>query len=818
MPGKFHLNSFLHRVRIPGGEFDTSARAMYRVSAKGSLMSYEKAFCTRAELRIVRGSTIERKQMSTKTTFKRIALVTVAALGFGTMASVAPASAAASTLTSVKVSDATVYGFVGDTLTAKVLIQAVGAAGAALSTDDSVTLTAKLASSSPTNGTAPDSVATDSSTAAGTSQLLVDNFRFVESTTASPYFTTTLTPLAANAKTITVAAVSATDTKTAAYVAKLVYRPSTPGTYKMTVTPSDFAAGSSAVYTAGTITFVVLSAGAPTGDGGVLSPYNAAGGVAGAGNYNQVKVTGQKGTGALGTRVVVTGSTIEAAVAGGTLSTDKTTLTIPGVTAAAINQGLINVLTPTAGTVTVNTYRETSVGTYSATADATVTITVLAAALSGTVTSNTALMSLLAATVPTATTDAAIVTAPIVSASLPVSATSIAHVQVVQYDALAAEASTSKTQAVTAEISGAGRIGTDSTGSNATSYVAVAAGSTTAPISATSDFYVFNDGRSGVATITVKVGGVTALTRTISFTGVATQVKLVAATAAAPNPSKSYLAVGGTMTISVLPYDANNVKMSAVAVTAASETSTVASVLSSSYAGGVVTVTGVAVGKTNITIKNGTDGTLVVPVEVTKSTGKAVLTLDKTSAQPGEKVTWTITATDVNGRPTADGTSVALFSSITSNMSVTGLPTGTETLTGGVSTGSFFAPVAGSGTLTITAKQGTAHDTYIAGLKAATAAGTTYTAVSDVVSMAIVNAATDAAQAAAEEATAAANDATDAALSAAEAAEAATAMAQEAVDAVAELSAQVASLISALRAQITALTNLVVKIQKKVKA
>jgi hypothetical protein len=43
-------------------------------------------------------------------------------------------------------------------------------------------------------------------------------------------------------------------------------------------------------------------------------------------------------------------------------------------------------------------------------------------------------------------------------------------------------------------------------------------------------------------------------------------------------------------------------------------------------------------------------------------------------------------------------------------------------------------------------------------------------------------------------------------------------MAQEAVDAVAELSAQVTSLISALRAQITALTNLVVKIQKKVKA
>ena len=48
-------------------------------------MSYEKALVSQAELRIVRSSAIERKQMSTKTTFKRIALVTVAALGFGVM-------------------------------------------------------------------------------------------------------------------------------------------------------------------------------------------------------------------------------------------------------------------------------------------------------------------------------------------------------------------------------------------------------------------------------------------------------------------------------------------------------------------------------------------------------------------------------------------------------------------------------------------------------------------------------------------------------------------------------------------------------------
>jgi hypothetical protein len=48
----FHLPSFLRRVRIHGGEFDSSARAMNRVKQVRLLQ---------AEPRIVRGSTIERK-------------------------------------------------------------------------------------------------------------------------------------------------------------------------------------------------------------------------------------------------------------------------------------------------------------------------------------------------------------------------------------------------------------------------------------------------------------------------------------------------------------------------------------------------------------------------------------------------------------------------------------------------------------------------------------------------------------------------------------------------------------------------------------
>jgi hypothetical protein len=78
---------------------------------------------------------------------------------------------------------------------------------------------------------------------------------------------------------------------------------------------------------------------------------------------------------------------------------------------------------------------------------------------------------------------------------------------------------------------------------------------------------------------------------------------------------------------------------------------------------------------------------------------------------------------------------------------------------------------------------------------------------------------------AAAEATDAANAATDAANAAAEAADAATAAAQDAADAVAALSVQVSEQIAALRAQndslrkqLIALTNLIIKIQKKVKA
>jgi len=138
---KFHLNRFLRRVRIHGGEFDTSARAMYR---------NEVVYPLQAELRIVRSSTIERKQMSTKTTFKRIALVTVAALGFGVM-SVVPSNAAinADTLT---LSAATAAQTTAETATSTSAVVTVSFLGGTL---DSMSVTASLVSAPAGNTALP---------------------------------------------------------------------------------------------------------------------------------------------------------------------------------------------------------------------------------------------------------------------------------------------------------------------------------------------------------------------------------------------------------------------------------------------------------------------------------------------------------------------------------------------------------------------------------------------------------------------------------------------------------------------------------------
>jgi len=177
---------------------------------------------------------------------------------------------------------------------------------------------------------------------------------------------------------------------------------------------------------------------------------------------------------------------------------------------------------------------------------------------------------------------------------------------------------------------------------------------------------------------------------------------------------------------------------------------------------------------------------------------------DKDSYVPGEAMVITRTAKDKSGNPVADGSSAP---AVIFNKAIGGTAPAAGFYVGGVLATSstkpaVFAPsVSGAFEARITGYNGSSAATS-AIIKTAT----------------VESGSAEAAVDAANEATDAANAATDAANAAAEAADAATAAAQDAQAAVAALATSVSSLIAGIKAQITSLTNLVIKIQKKVKA
>ena len=320
----------------------------------------------------------------------------------------------------------------------------------------------------------------------------------------------------------------------------------------------------------------------------------------------------------------------------------------------------------------------------------------------------------------------------------------------------------------------------------------------------TKSAYFISDGTAGTSVITFTAGGVLIATRTISVTGAATGYVF-------GTPTKAVVGVGETGSVAITGTDALGTTTGAASVWAFSSDATIATVNSSQAS--TVVITGVKSGTATITVANNAvlasaTITKTLAIKVGALTAKTVtLSFDNSAPQPGEKVTVYVNAVDASGNPVADGTR-ALFSSagLSSSLSVQGATytaSANVDLVGGKGTYTFYAPT-GTGSLTLTATEGAATDSTTKG--------------SITGSVTVVNAAADAATDAANEAAAAASDATDAALAAADAADAATTKAQEAVDAVATLSAQVSKLISALKAQITTLTNLVIKIQKKVKA
>jgi hypothetical protein len=406
--------------------------------------------------------------------------------------------------------------------------------------------------------------------------------------------------------------------------------------------------------------------------------------------------------------------------------------------------------------------------------------------------------------------------------------TPAAIIKITQLNAAGGSAS----ESITAIVSGVGTVVSGPQGSSAAISAFTVTGNRVLVAKAGDLIQVYSDGNSGVSTITLtSSSGVALGAKTVTFYD--TKPATVTATV-----KKAHVLAGTTNVVKVLAVvvkdAAGNPVVNATVTAAATDTTTTVGGAATClaydstdkvYYCGIAGKSATTFGKVGYTVTaTGVDTALTkvtTTADVTFSFGVAAklsITAPAT-AGPGEEITYTMTATDKNGLPIADqayGVNAPgglVFDELVSSGFGTKTPfLATESFTSvsGVFTAKGTMPVAGNAVATWTLNgDGTAD----AGAIAKAISGTDVA-----VTVTTVNAGVDAAAAAAEEATAAANDATDAALSAAEAAEAATAMAQEAVDAVAELSASVTKLISALRAQITTLTNLVVKIQKKVKA
>jgi hypothetical protein len=629
--------------------------------------------------------------MSTKTTFKRVALVTVAALGFGLL-STAP-SGAATQADSLSLTSATATMQTGETLTA-------GSSTATLSflggdTADSMTVTAFLVSAPAGNAAIPMLSISDTTSAFAKATAPVTKTAY-NTVLGQVAFVAPATALVANSASFKVFLADATDSSGKTAAAKA-------GTYVISLSP------------------------AVTGGGGVK-------------NSSAVTLTI-------------------------TVTTNPKLDTVAASATVVLNKG------------------ETS----SATADDTVTNT------------KTASTTTAAATISVALLNAA----------------AVATVG----------------ESYTATVSGPGILGSGAnsgatiTGPNATGRAIT--------VKATDVVQLFPDGASGVSTVTISSAlGVVLGTKKVTFYGATTTLK-----ATVIKPVIGAAATAGT--ILVTASDAAGTEVQDAAINVFSSNTATASnsyTACASYdatngtagAGYLCSVTGVAAGTVTITPTtktSATDATVGavsgtgVSIRVGSTTPASVsVTLDKASYIPGEKATVTIALLDSTGLALADGNYSAIFATGGIAADYT-LGSGSDTLTDTVIRG--FASGVKTYTVFMPISESTVKFSWTTGSTAAAAGtglATANQAVAGSVSVAVVSSSGSAATDAANEATDAANAATDAANAAAEAADAATAAAQDAADAVAALSTQVAELISALKAQITSLTNLVIKIQKKVKA
>jgi hypothetical protein len=763
--------------------------------------------------------------MSTKTTFKRVALVAVASLGFGLL-SVVPSNADITVQTVVY----TAPGSAGTTEAATV----AGVIGTPLVITVTNTIT----------GVAGD-IATDLPVLTGTATTAGSAVTVANSTHASVSATNAATQvITAGSAAITV---GVGNTTTVA-VRTLTFTPDLAGTYVFT------SAVAGTVITAGAITVTVASTGPViTSTGGTSNVPGVAASVSGVGN-GATFITLRVQANALDTAYVVTTSGVGslfgttpnvAGIAAGSTVVLNTAGTIAGGFAVpkgavlpSVTQFVVadaftfNAISSVAGTQTVTV---TPVG--STTPPSIMTITWGAAAVPA-VSTTTARLNAADGVVADGTD-----TPILVSRALATQAANI----IVTVRTAAGTALIGQT--VSATITGSGLIRAVN---GAAAGTGIARATSVVTTGSVASVHVSADGTAGVGTITILVGTTVVATKTVTFHGAvatltATQgvgVMRSGRTAASTEASMTLggvdparttaLAVGQdtatNISIVAKDVDGNVVPLAANPTAVISDAAVISAVNIAACTGVALTVCASGPGNfiaNTVSAVGGVSGaaatvtfrtphptvagtfisTAALPFTLggTKTGGTVTMTLDKATYEPGERMIITYTAKDSAGNPVHDWTTVGAPSS---NKNIVGLNTAGIYVAGkhvyGDEAGELtYAPVT--------------PGAFLVTLGTGTATGASITATATVGDDAATAASTAAADAAAE-ATDAANAATDAANAAAEAADAATAAAQDAADAVAALSTQVATYISNLRKQITSLTNLVIKIQKKVNA
>jgi trimeric autotransporter adhesin len=795
-------------------------------------MTYERAFFAQAEPRIVRGSTIERKHMSTKTTFKRIALVAVAALGFGVL-SVAPSQATADDLT---ITAGTVtYGGTAErpTVGVSVTIPVNLAIGTGTNTTwDTVTATI----TKPNNSVIANESITAATTGTGTMLALT---RVAEKNAVGVYETTAATVLVGQAGTFT-------------------FTPDVPGKYVVTLTATPGAAATKSVKN------VEINVGGMALTQGATNLGKATTGTQILGRPSTFTFNIPAGAAQNARYTITSTGTISSILSGtanlgSTVSAHTAATGITAVAGSTYASGAVYTVqnasgTTTSGALSTATYpalmEQVSIQIESPATAGAVSVSVTTAdALSGLVTTvGTGTVTYAAAVVADTKADAtstsilakgAIANSAQILDSATVSAAKTAGTQagtiyVTQKSAIATAV---PAESMTVSITGPGLLG---------SGAAHTAAATGRSLVVKNGHYitVWPDGTSGEATITIvaATSGVTLGVEKITFFD--NTPASVAVTVSKTHVLAGTGSVDGVFLVVVKDASGNAVTNIASLTGAPTDTATTqlvggAATCSTTYSttklGYICSVVGKSAtkfGKVNYTFvataSDAAETELKATADVTFSFGvaKTVEVTGPTTAGYGEEITLTFTAKDENGLPVADQT----YEGSAANGTTGGIFWNTTTVP--VYVGSGFAPFNSGETITTVSGVATKKiTTPTAGAVASatwTLAGTGLISsgavdksignTKVVYSVALNNPAVDAATDAANEAVDAANAATDAALAAAEAADAATSAAQEASDAVAALSESVTKLIAGLQAQIKSLAAVVAKIAKKVKA